>query len=436
LKAVLDDRIVVLDSAMPLDDIEIPLNILDQYWEGYAIALHSSTWKNFLLWGVTVLLCLVAVQQLTKMLQVFIGGEHPRRSHVASSVHLLILYALASLVTCGCGTTNPEPARLSDRLKFERETVTVTVPMGASLARYSVPFSVQGSTPVTIESIEKSCQCAAVGEELVGKELNPGVNYSLPIDVDVTGRNAFKINLIVRTTSGDIAGVTLQGVVSTPPRLSPSVIVCEHASHATKPVGGIFTVNYVRRATDIRLAPVDKVIHGQDITLTLQNSKEVSAQDNGNAAASAVLDVLEWRWELTSDTPVYAREKIALAWDPELEIPPSTVEFEKVAIPVVKGFVGRVYCGHMAPGETWNYTMNLVPDEDGLGLVESVACNSGSVTTAIDNASRPITPLHIRVQAPTTAGEFDTIVNVKFVGLPESLPVKVYGRVEGKAVLD
>lgn len=273
-------------------------------------------------------------------------------------------------------------------------------------ALFVVPFSVTGTKPVVIDRVERSCTCTVVREGLLNSELQPGNQYELPITVSVGARDVFLETIRVGIAGGPVSEIKVGGIVNSPPRLIPPVVICNYTQGAIG-ANGEFEVRRSRLTTEAALIPKQMHYHGRLVRVSLKNTEQLPVK----GLEMATTDSLKWTWEITEKPSPLATEELMIDWK-ESSIEPTRLllKYEQSDL---SGIPKELYCGKVASGSTVHKTFPLDATRfNGLSGVPSIEGSDG-IDATIDRTG-DILHLHVILNPQVKNGRFEGTVRLKF----------------------
>ena len=166
------------DSINPDPVLLLPVDSIRNAWDGEAIVPRKSKTLNGRL-IVAILLASIAVAAVMKA----------ARLRKLKKCMLFCGAAAFSSIT-GCGQRTVAIPTESIPIVFATPTTNLGIVKGTGPLKVKFPFTVWNHDTVQIVGTSKTCNCAAVNEELIGQDLEPGSKHELIVNLTPSGTPA------------------------------------------------------------------------------------------------------------------------------------------------------------------------------------------------------------------------------------------------------
>lgn len=403
LKINTDDQSALIADWAPFyasAETQVPLETLRRQWDGEAIVVAEST-NGGMAAGALIAAILIGVG---------VFFQCRRSAHGKSpSVRLMGLLVLsASIAGCDSDAESESPTGTDVSLSFEKPVVDLGLIDSASRV-VEFDFTVTGTHPVTIKSLDASCTCTAADTKIFDQPLQPGTRHTLAIKLSPTG------------AIGSPQTPTAQ-VVTDPPSPAPLLVavsyrrsgapVISHPEQVVRCQPGKrakaqFRVTYHRAPDDpqVLLVPSQCTLDGFEFENCQTTTEIYDSQIPGHLEQVAI-DTTTVHLRSKEKVLQYgtSRTRHALRF--------SDGETRSLLIDVVVRHpfapaLNRVYAGRLSPSQQWSL---FVPVRYS-GSPEAIRV---SHSVRVDDVRFADQQLVIKGRAPNHAGRFSGEVKVSF----------------------
>jgi hypothetical protein len=291
-------------------------------------------------------------------------------------------------------------------------TVRSNSHLGSTERPCRFPFRVWDQEPVTITNISVDCGCFRFAQDLLGRELAPGSEHVLTATVDIP------------PTAGDLRVKAILDV--TPPGPRPIVLrVTAHMVGLPAPAPTRVEVettfgaqprqalhfSCLRDASDPALTLSDDACSTPGFRIVKKNSRATRRVSHPQEHKPPMLDEIDLVLQGAQELPVGThRKEWTFKW--ANKVPDTVVPVTLIVRAPVYPKLESVFCGELAPGETWKSRVPLVRRPDTTIRLKEVR-PSKSFLRAQLSEEKP-DQLELSVSAPETTGRFEAVVELVF----------------------
>jgi len=289
---------------------------------------------------------------------------------------------------------------------------------------HTFAFTVRGTSPVRIKSIETDCgACSSPARELIGKELEPGSTHMLTLQMDVDHRAGPCRQMALITTdppSRTPLVVSLAAFIVQPPVVSPSPLVVDSVFGELPEC--VVDIYRLRDASSRPLRLNEEASEFPSFVLVERSSDSGERPLLRSAERSPVQDRLTMRFKAATRLPIGEhRLEFRFAWRDDAA-PSVLAVLVRVHHPV-RPQVERVFFGQLRPAEQRAVRLWLQHTSQERPNVRTVMSDLDFVHSSINEVGDELV---LKVRAPTGAGRFAGTVTISFENgsiPPLNLPV-------------
>ncbi len=394
LRNIDKDKAEVLDFNYFFNSLWIPLLDLKEIWDGECLLLSNAEIKlpryetNIYLWiGFGILIFIIIFSAI------FL-----RKKNLGYQV---VIIAIVIGGAIGCGRTPP--------IEFPEKEQKCGIVFEGQMAYATFPFTITGSSPVTIRSLNSSCACMAVNNHIVGQELLPGTSHNLVMSLET------------HNLAGRITGTTL--VETDPPCPQPLLLTMSVFVDSipilvqATPVRGetvlgrsqeiSFSVQALRHPdlATFEWDPSKSDLNG----LCVKDFKSIRNKTNvGQKADDIFHEIHTWTLTPSKIFPIGKHSfDVKLAWKNQTKSLSIPIVLEVVH--PIKISLNRLYFGKMVSGETRTIKIQVQGADGKKCDVKAVKCKMPFVTAEFSQTNYEIS---VMVCAPATEGRFQSALSI------------------------